>query len=269
MAMLVFLSIIYLLTCPQHTSQSTQITIRLTRRQWDIPLDTKVGTAITYIHIAQPDKSQSNITASFGKVTNNYGPLHDASEYFGLNPLKSDKGDNKFEAFLKKPLLGKFQAGDQFNLVVQAFNGPIISKMEVYGRIKEALDASLVPSDLTTSSTTTTTTSARPILSNTASISELSSQNTPIFIRLEKRQWDIPIDTRVGTAITRIHMVQSDTSQSNITASFGKVTTNYGPFHDASEIFGLTPLKSDNGDKKFEAFLNFCHQLNTVPILVS
>eukprot|EP00092_Neocalanus_flemingeri_P013493 GFUD01014552.1.p1 GENE.GFUD01014552.1~~GFUD01014552.1.p1 ORF type:complete len:606 (+),score=67.44 GFUD01014552.1:159-1976(+) len=152
------------------SAQNTPITIRLEKRQWDIPLDTKVGAAITRIHIVDPDTDPSNITASFGKVTTNYGPFHDASEYFGLYPLKSDKGDKKFEAFLKKPLLGKFQAGDQFNLVVQANDGTLTSKVEVYGRIEEARDASLVPNDLTTSSTSTTTstTSASPILSKTA-----------------------------------------------------------------------------------------------------
>jgi len=173
------IGVLLVLSLAGFSSQNTPLTIRLESRQWNIPLDAKVGRFVTKVHLVDPDADQNNVTASLGKVTTNYGPFHDASEYFGLFQLRSSKGDKKYEVFLKKPLLGKFKAGDQFNLVVQASDGQYNVGNEVYGRIEEARNPNLIPSDLTTTSTTTlptpkTTTlysnltSASPILSTTS-----------------------------------------------------------------------------------------------------
>ena len=121
------------------------------------------------------DPTPKNITYRLEKVTQNYGPFHDASGYFGLFELSIGRKDKKFEVFLEKPLLGNFQAGDQFNLAIVVHNGKETSKLEVYGRIEEARDKSLQPNDLTTSSTTpfptpkttTPTSTSSPILSTT------------------------------------------------------------------------------------------------------
>jgi len=178
------------------SSQNTPITIRVESRQWNIPLDDKVGSRITRIHIVDPDTHPDNITVSLDKIRTNYGPFHDASGFFELYPIKSGKrGDKKYDVILKKPLLGKFEAGDQFNLEIQAHDGVIQSSSEIYGRIEEARDPNLHPDDLTTSSTsrrptttkiTTTTTSTSANIVNTT-ISDLPSpdnQNTVIIVAI-------------------------------------------------------------------------------------
>lgn len=153
------------------SSQNTPLQILLQKRDWDIPLDAIVGTPITRFHIVDRDPTPKNITCRLEKVTQNYGPFHDASGYFGLFELSIGRKDKKFEVFLEKPLLGNFQAGDQFNLAIVVHNGKETSKLEVYGRIEEARDKSLQPNDLTTSSTfptpktTTPTSTSSPILS--------------------------------------------------------------------------------------------------------
>lgn len=155
------------------SSPNTPITIRVESRQWNIPLDDKVGTRLTRIHIVDLDTHPypDNITVSIGKIGTNYGPFHDASQYFELYPIKSRKGDKKFDVILKKPLLGNFEAGDQFNLVIQASDGyhNRVFKNDIFGRIEEARDPSLGHDDLTTSST-----SARPTLKTTTKITTSS-----------------------------------------------------------------------------------------------
>jgi len=162
------------------SAQYTPLTIRIENRQWNIPLDAKVGRPITRIHIVDKDPTQDNITVTLEKVTTNYGPFHDASDYFGLLFLEGRSGDKKYEVILEKPLLGKFKAGDQFNLAIQAHDGQLTHKNEVYGRIEEARDPNAVPKDLTTTpyptvkTTTHISTSTSPILSTTT----LHSNNT-------------------------------------------------------------------------------------------
>jgi len=178
------------------SQNNTPITIRVESRQWNIPLDDKVGSRITRIHIVDPDTHPDNITVSLDKIRTNYGPFHDASGFFELYPIKSGKrGDKKYDVILKKPLLGKFEAGDQFNLQILAHDGVITSSSEIYGRIEEARDPNLHPDDLTTSSTsrrptttkiTTTTTSTSANIVNTT-ISDLPSpdnQNTVIIVAI-------------------------------------------------------------------------------------
>jgi hypothetical protein len=162
------------------SSENTPITIRVESRQWNIPLDDRVGSRITRIHIVDPDTHPDNITVSLGKIGTNYGPFHDASQFFELYPVKRGQSDKSFDVILKRPLLGSFEAGDQFNLAIQAHDGVIRSAAEIYGRIEEARDPSLHPDDLTTSSTsrrptttrlttTTTTTTASSIVNTTLS----------------------------------------------------------------------------------------------------
>jgi len=127
------------------SSQNTPITIRVESRQWNIPLDFNVGSRITRIQIVDPDTDPANITASIKKIGTNYGPFHDGSQYFEMYRVQRTRGDMKFDMILKKPLLGSFEAGDHFNLVIQAYDGVKTSTTEIYGRIEEARDPSLNP----------------------------------------------------------------------------------------------------------------------------
>jgi len=176
------IGVFFVLSLSGFSSQNTPITIRVESRQWNIPLDDKVGTRLTRIHIVDLDTHPypDNITVSIGKIGTNYGPFHDASQYFELYPIKSRKGDKKFDVILKKPLLGNFAAGDQFNLVIQASDGyhNRVFKNDIFGRIEEARDPSLNHDDLTTSSTsprptlktTTKTTTSSTTLNTTSTI---------------------------------------------------------------------------------------------------
>jgi len=182
----------FVLALSGFSSQNTPIIIRVESRQWNIPLDDRVGSRITRIHIKDPDTHPDNITVSLGKVSTNYGPFHDASGFFELYPITSGRGDKKFDVILKKPLLGSFEAGDQFNLAINAHDGDIGSSAEVYGRIEEARDPSLHPDDLTTSSTsrrptTTTITSTTTTISSNivnTTISDLPSPDTQTTVNI-------------------------------------------------------------------------------------
>lgn len=188
------------------SSQNTPITIRVESRQWNIPLDEKVGSRITRIHIVDPDTDPANITASLRKIGTNYGPFHDASQYFELYPIRNTRGDKKFDVILKKPLLGNFEAGDQFNLVIQANDGVITSKHEIYGRIEEARDPSLNPDDLTTkkpipfptTATTTTTTTTTPTVVNTTTSDATNADSVQTTVNVDVIVIVIPI---LGTVV--------------------------------------------------------------------
>jgi len=188
------------------SSQNTPITIRVESRQWNIPLDDKVGSRITRIHIVDPDTDPANITASIKKIGTNYGPFHDGSQYFELYPVKSTKREKKFDVILKKPLLGNFEAGDQFNLVIQAYDGVITSTNEIYGRIEEARDPSLNPDDLTTkkpipfptTATTTTTTTTTPTVVNTTTSDATNADSVQTTVNVDVIVIVIPI---LGTVV--------------------------------------------------------------------
>jgi len=188
------------------SSQNTPITIRVESRQWNIPLDDKVGSRITRIHIVDPDTHPANITASIKKIGTNYGPFHDGSQYFELYPVKSTKRETKFDVILKKPLLGNFEAGDQFNLVIQANDGVITSTNEIYGRIEEARDPSLNPDDLTTkkpipfptTATTTTTTTTTPTVVNTTTSDATNADSVQTTVNVDVIVIVIPI---LGTVV--------------------------------------------------------------------
>jgi len=188
------------------SSQNTPITIRVESRQWNIPLDDKVGSRITRIHIVDPDTDPANITASLQKIGTNYGPFHDASQYFKLYRIRNTRGDIKFDVILKKVLLGNFEAGDQFNLVIQANDGVITSKHEIYGRIEEARDPSLNPDDLTTkkpipfptTATTTTTTTTTPTVVNTTTSDATNADSVQTTVNVDVIVIVIPI---LGTVV--------------------------------------------------------------------
>jgi len=188
------------------SSQNTPITIRVESRQWNIPLDEKVGSRITRIHIVDPDTDPANITASLRKIGTNYGPFHDASQYFELYPIRNTRGDTKFDVILKKPLLGNFEAGDQFNLVIKANDGVITTKLEIYGRIEEARDPSLNPDDLTTkkpipfptTATTTTTTTTTPTVVNTTTSDATNADSVQTTVNVDVIVIVIPI---LGTVV--------------------------------------------------------------------
>jgi len=139
---------------PNSSTQNSPPIVRLKNREWNLPLDSKVGRAVTRMTIVDPDTHHTNISVSIGKATYLTGPFHDGSNYFKLYPLKVSKsGDKMYEIQLAKSLLGKFKAGDQFNLNVQAHDGQFHSKTEVYGRIEESRNIPEEP-EITTSSIT-------------------------------------------------------------------------------------------------------------------
>lgn len=113
--------------------------IRVTEREWDIPLDTPVGSRISKITVKDQDTHHSNITISFERATHQTGPFHDGSKYFKAVYLASRRrGELKFEVLLGRSLVGNFKVGDQFNLNIQAHDGKWPVKTEVYGRIEKA-----------------------------------------------------------------------------------------------------------------------------------
>ena len=65
-----------------------------------------------------------------------------------------------YDVIVKKPFSGSFKAGDQFNLVIAAFNGVISSKTEIYGRFKDARQLTTYKNEDTTCAT--------PIVTKTA-----------------------------------------------------------------------------------------------------
>jgi len=238
-------------------SHNTATTIRVGSRQWNIPLDKKIGSRITRILLVDPDTHPDNITVSLNKIRTNYGPFHDASGFFELFPIKSGiRGDIKYDIILKKPLLGKFEAGDQFNLEIQANDGVTKSSSEIYGRIEEARDPDLHPEELTSEFPHNLVRPQNKENKNLLEFAGVSTHNTAIRIRVESRQWNIPLDEKAGSRITRILLVDPDTHPDNITVSINKIRANYGPFHDASGFFELFPINSGiSGDIKYDVIL--------------
>lgn len=187
MASLIQVIVVLMVSLLGTSSQNTPILIRVDNRQWNIPLDDRVGTRITRVYIKDPDTHADNITASLGKVASNWGPFHDASSFFELYRLNDSRGELTFDVILKKPLLGQFKAGDQFNLVIQAFDGVISSKTEIYGRIEEARNPALTQDDLTTKATSpraiperTTSSSSTPVSETTSSVNTTTSDATEV-----------------------------------------------------------------------------------------
>jgi len=76
---------------------------------------------------------------------------------------------------------------------------------------------------------------------------------TPPIIRLDTRMWNLPIDAKVGTVVSRLTISDHDTHKDNITVSFSRVLTRIGPFHDGSQYFQTYPVKhSQQFEQKFD-----------------
>ena len=127
-----------------------------------------MNTPITRLHILDQDSPADRINVTVSRIARNFGAFHDASAYFGLFPLLAERGNKKqyevrrvarcvlallyhfyiaiycceLQVYLAKSLLEKFQAGDQFNLQIEANDGDYTVTHEVYGRIEAARDPS-------------------------------------------------------------------------------------------------------------------------------
>jgi len=113
--------------------------VRLEPRNWNLPIDAKVGQVVSRLTIVDRDTHKDNISVSFSRVHARIGPFHDGSPYFQKFEIRSSiAGEKKFDIELARSLEGKFKAGDQFNLYVVAHDGQYHSKNEVYGRIEES-----------------------------------------------------------------------------------------------------------------------------------
>ena len=102
-------------------SQWTPLNIRITNRQFNIPLDAPVHSPITRVYIVDGAKRPEDINVTLTRASFE-GPFYFAHDYFELYPLK-DKGSHlQFELQLKKPLIDKFKAHDQVNLLENIFS---------------------------------------------------------------------------------------------------------------------------------------------------
>lgn len=185
------LSLLPLLLCTvpvplQCSELRTPLTLRVNNREWNLPLDSPVGYAVTRLHVLETGNSPiepSQINVTIARNVNPVGPYHDTSEYFDLYPLPSSNLRNgiQFEVYLSKSLLepeGKFNAGDQFTLLLKAKDTRVnhVVKYEIYGRIEEARGlpppAVAPPPQTTTPSTTTTVTVSSQTDNNNSSATQ-------------------------------------------------------------------------------------------------
>jgi len=88
----------------------------------------------------------------------------------------------------------------------------------------------------------------------------VSSQtlNSPPILRINQREWNIPIDAPINYRISEVTVKDLDTHHDNITISFEKPTHVLGPYHDASKFFKaffINPRKRRFGEKKFDVLL--------------
>merc|ERR1712142_335862 len=85
-----------------------------------------------------------------------------------------------------------------------------------------------------------------------ANLIEMSSQSIPIIIRVDNRQWNIPLDVQVGQEITKVYLRTSDP---NPIVHLDKVASNWGPFHDASAFFELIRQNVSNGEVNYDVIV--------------
>jgi len=83
----------------------------------------------------------------------------------------------------------------------------------------------------------------------------LSSQQTPMSVRIEKRQFALAIDAPVNTPITRVFIVDGVARKDNLDVKVVRVSNILGPFHDAHDYFDLFPLKNSGKNVQYELFL--------------
>jgi len=151
------------LVCCQKGGGGTPPLVRLEPRNWNLPIDAKVGQVVSRLIIVDRDTHKDNISVSFSRVHARIGPFHDGSPYFQKYEIpNSIAGEKKFDIELARSLEGKFKAGDQFNLYVVAHDGQYHSKNEVYGRIEESRGSRIEGSPLLPTEAPLPTTSSLP-----------------------------------------------------------------------------------------------------------
>ena len=79
--------------------------------------------------------------------------------------------------------------------------------------------------------------------------SQCSDLRTPLTLRVNNREWNLPIDAPLHYAVTRVHVLETgdspiDPSQINVTVT--RNVNPIGPYHDTSDYFNLFKLKSSN-----------------------
>jgi len=190
-----------LVTVPSECSDlRTPLTLRVNNREWNLPIDAPLHSAVTRVHVLETgdspiDPSQINVTVT--RNVNPIGPYHDTSDYFDLFKLKSSNLRNgiQYEVYLSKSLLepkGKFQAGDQFTLELRAQDRRAnhAVKLEIYGRIEEARMSPLTPSlppppppppSTTASTTASVQTTESNMTSSTTATAEKSTNETNVY----------------------------------------------------------------------------------------
>ena len=88
-----------------------------------------------------------------------------------------------------------------------------------------------------------------------------SEFRTPLTLRVNNREWNLPLDSPVNYAVTRVHVLETgnspiDPSQINVTVA--RNVNPVGPYHDTSDYFDLYRLPSSNlrNGIQFEVFLS-------------
>ena len=91
--------------------------------------------------------------------------------------------------------------------------------------------------------------------------SQCSDLRTPVTLRVNNREWNLPIDAPLHYAVTRVHVLETgdspiDPSQINVTVA--RNVNPIGPYHDTSDYFDLFRLKSSNlrNGIQFEVYLS-------------
>ena len=91
--------------------------------------------------------------------------------------------------------------------------------------------------------------------------SHCSDLRTPLTLRVNNREWNLPIDAPLHYAVTRVHVLETgdspiDPSQINVTVT--RNVNPIGPYHDTSDYFDLFKLKSSNlrNGIQFEVYLS-------------
>ena len=88
-----------------------------------------------------------------------------------------------------------------------------------------------------------------------------SEFRTPLTLRVNNREWNLPLDSPVNYAVTRVHVLETgnspiDPSQINVTVA--RNVNPVGPYRDTSDYFDLYRLPSSNlrNGIQFEVFLS-------------
>jgi len=179
-------------------------TVRVTTREWNLPINSQVGRYITEVKVIDQDTHHSNLTIAIERNANLYGPFpfYDGSPYFSVRDLKkhktkSQRGERTYEIILSKSLLGNFNVSDQFNLNIVGKDGEHSAKLEVYGRIEEARPIYISSSPSIESSSSGPPMVMVPPTPSSIPISSPTSPNSSLM--LPNTQDD---DTQMGSTLT-------------------------------------------------------------------